>query len=167
MSLEFRSLVNPDYVNVSSAMEIVIRDVDGQSIMTLSEAQGVTFTPIVGGISGIEMIANDETTINHDSSVTLNFAPLHNLPEDAMIVITVPSDYFVMNCNIESFSGFDSDGPTCIYSSSTNSITLTSMFDAPEEGNGDYSYIYTEGEVLSITFTSLTMPDSAVGVENV
>lgn len=115
----------------------------------------------------MELVANDDDTINEATTLTFNFAPLHNLPEDAEIVITVSDEYFDLSCDFEDFSGFDSDGPSCSYDSGDNAITLTNMFDEPDEDNGDYSYVYEDGSLLSITFESITMPDSAVSIEEV
>ena len=77
----------------------------------------------------MQFVANEDDTINEATSLTLNFAPLHNLPENAVIIITVSNEYFDLNCAFNGFSGFDSDGPDCVYDSGTNSITLTNMFD--------------------------------------
>ena len=38
------------------------------------------------------------------------------------------------------------------------------MFDEPDDDNGDFSYVYEDGEYLSLTFSAITMPDSAVGI---
>jgi hypothetical protein len=78
------------------------------------------------------------------------------------MVITVPSTLFTISCTFSAYSGFDSNGPTCAYDSGTNAITLSEMFDEADEDDGDYSYVYDSDTNLSITFASLTMPDSAI-----
>jgi len=38
------------------------------------------------------------------------------------------------------------------------------MFDEPDDDNGDFSYVYEDGEYLSLTFSAITMSDSAVAI---
>lgn len=163
--LKFNEITNPDFVATTDAFTIIIRDSADYEIMTYSGSD-VTYTPTVGEVSSMAMTGTSYT-INTDSDVTFVFAPLHNLPEGAIIYISLDSDIFSLNCDITAYDGFDDDGPSCAYDAGANQVTLSDLFDEPASDDGDYSYVYDADNTLSLTFESITLPDSAVDVVNV
>jgi len=145
----FSSIRNPSYVSTTDSFTIQITDSLGYQVAAVTS--GITYTPQSGGINGIALSASDPI-VSKTSTLTLTFAPLHSLTTSSAIYLSMPSEVLVTCASISSTTVIQA-GHTC-----TEPIANRLKISNP------FSSAYNYGTPISITFSGITMPSSAVDI---